>query len=76
MKLDLETYTHNSETKKNLWWKKLLSWCQNTLCPVSSRNIIKTFRKFSGDRLLAAREKYRKHSLLDPDELCKSSVTF
>jgi len=35
-------------------------------CPVSSRNLIKTFDKSTGDRLLAARENKRKHNLLDP----------
>jgi len=58
----LETYTPNSETEKNV-----LAWCQNTLCPLSSRNIIKTFHKFAVDGLLAVREKERTDNLLDPD---------
>jgi len=43
--------------------KSLIAWCRNTLCPVSSRNIIKTFQKFAIDRLPAASEKEWKHSL-------------
>jgi len=44
------TYTPNTR-------KYLLAWCQNTLCPVSSRNLIKIFHKSTRDRLGSERKR-------------------